>query len=107
MTSYDKLLISHHHLNTTILHTNDIPGIKFEDFAITLKFHPTGLSELRNRNIVIGGPTHLCDFSKCKINDCELVKNSSGLLHVFSTRKRLSLRDFGHVDFSNPYCFKF
>jgi hypothetical protein len=84
MTSYDKLLISHHHLNTTILHTNDIPGIKFEDFAITPKFHPTGLSELRNRNIVIGGPTHLCDFSKCKINDCELAKNSSGLLHVFS-----------------------
>ena len=84
MTIYDKLLISHHHLNTTILYTNDIPGIKFEDFAITPKFHPTGLSELRNRNIVIGGPTHLCDFSKCKINDCELAKNSSGLLHVFS-----------------------
>jgi hypothetical protein len=49
-----------------------------------IQFHPTGLSELRNRNIVIGGPTHLCDFSKCKINDCELAKNSSGLLHVFS-----------------------
>jgi hypothetical protein len=84
VTSYDKLLISHHHLNTTILYTNDIHGIKFEDFAITPKFHPTGLSELRNRNIVIGGPTHLCDFSKCKINDCELAKNSLGLLHVFS-----------------------
>jgi hypothetical protein len=84
VTSYDKLLITHHNLNTTILYTNDNPGIKFEHFAINPKFHPMGLSELRNRNIVIGGPTHLCGISKCKKDDCELAKNSSGLLHVFS-----------------------
>jgi hypothetical protein len=34
-------------------------------------------------DIVIGGPTHLCG-SKCKDGDCELAKNSPGLLHVFS-----------------------
>jgi len=83
VTSNDMLLITHHNLNTTVLYTNDTPGFKYAHFAITPDFHPTGLSELRNRNIVIGGPTHLCG-SKCKYGDCELAKKSPGLLHVFS-----------------------
>ena len=84
-TSYDMLLITHHSLHTTVFYTNDIPGFKYAPFAKTPKFHPIGLSELRNRNIVIGGPTHLCG-SKCKYmyDDCEFAKNSPGLLHVFS-----------------------
>jgi hypothetical protein len=84
-TSYDMLLITHHSLHTTVFYTNDIPGFKYAPFAKTPKFHPIGLSELRNRNIVIVGPTHLCG-SKCKYmyDDCEFAKNSPGLLHVFS-----------------------
>ena len=83
-TSHDRLLITHHGLRTTVcLYTRDTTGFRYIHFAKTPKFHPTGLSELRNRNIVIGGPTHLCD-SKCKDDDCEPAKNSPGLLHVFS-----------------------
>jgi hypothetical protein len=83
-TSNDRLLITHHSLRTTVcLYTKDTTGFQYIHFAKTPKFRPIGLSELRNRNIVIGGPTHLCD-SKCKDGDCELAKNSSGLLHVFS-----------------------
>jgi len=83
-TSHHKLLITHHNLRTTaFLYTKDSTGFKYVHFAETPKFHPIGLSELRNRNIVIGGPTHLCG-SKCKDDDCELEKNSPGLLHVFS-----------------------
>ena len=82
-TSNDRLLITHHNIHKTVLYTNDIPGFKYVQFAETPKFHPIGLSELRNRNIVIGGPTHLCD-SECNDDDCELAKNSPGLLHVFS-----------------------
>jgi hypothetical protein len=33
---------------------------------------------------VINNLSHLCD-SKCKDGDCELAKNRSGLLHVFSS----------------------
>jgi len=82
-TSYGMLLITHHHIHKTLLYTNDIHGFKHVHFVDSPKFHPFGLSELRNRNIVIGGPTHLCG-SKCNDDDCELAKNSPGLLHVFS-----------------------
>jgi hypothetical protein len=52
-TSNDRLLITHHNIHKTVLYTNDIPGFKYVQFAETPKFHPIGLSELRNRNIVI------------------------------------------------------
>jgi len=82
--SHDRLLIIHNSLRTPVcLYTKDTTGFQYIHFAKTPKFHPIGLSELRNRNIVIGGPTHLCG-SKCKDDDCELAKNSPGLLHVFS-----------------------
>ena len=84
-TSYDRLLITHHNLHITVIfYAKGSTGLfYYNKFAETPKFHPIGLSELRNRNIVIGGPTHFCG-SKCKYGDCELAKNSPGLLHVFS-----------------------
>jgi hypothetical protein len=83
-TSHDRLIITHHSLRSTVcLYTKDTTEFQYIHFAKTSKFFPIGLSELRNSNIVIGGPTHLCG-SKCKDGDCELAKNSPGLLHVFS-----------------------
>jgi len=40
-------------------------NIKYAHFATTPTFFPLGMSELRNGNIVIGGPTHLCS-NTCK-----------------------------------------
>ena len=79
-TSSDLLLITLCNRHTTVLH---IPGFEFMHFAKTPNFYPLGIAELQNRNIVIGGPTHLCS-NECKDDDCELAKNSPGLLNVFS-----------------------
>ena len=79
-TSSDLLLITFCHLHATFLH---IPGFKLKHFAKTPIFFPLGIAELQNRNIVIGGPTHLCG-DKCKDDDCGIAKHSPGLLHVFS-----------------------
>jgi hypothetical protein len=65
-TSNNMLLITLYNLHTTILH---IPGYKLKHFAKTPFFFPLGIAELPNRNIVIGGPTHLCG-NKCKDDDC-------------------------------------
>jgi hypothetical protein len=79
-TSNNMLLITLCNLHTTVLH---IPGYNFMHFAKTQIFFPLGIAELQNRNIVIGGPTHLCG-DKCKDDDCGIAKHSPGLLHVFS-----------------------
>jgi hypothetical protein len=66
-------------LFSTVLH---FPGFKFMHFVKTPNFYPLGIAELQNRNIVIGGPTHLCG-NTCKDDDCGIAKHSPGLLHVF------------------------
>jgi hypothetical protein len=78
-TSSDLLLITFCHLHATVLH---FPGFKFMHFVKTPNFYPLGIAELQNRNIVIGGPTHLCG-NTCKDDDCGIAKHSPGLLHVF------------------------
>ncbi|CAG2207250.1 unnamed protein product [Mytilus edulis] len=60
----------------------------FQVFARTQNFHPIGLAELQNGNIAVSGPTHLCN-AKCKDGDCELSKNSPGVLHIYSTQGKL------------------
>ena len=78
-TSSDLLLITLCNRHTTVLH---IPGFEFMHFAKTPNFYPLGIAELQNRNIVIGGPTHLCS-NECNDDDCGIANNSPGLLHVF------------------------
>jgi len=80
--SNDMLLITLYNRHTTVLH---IPGFEFMLFAKTPNFYPLGIAELQNRNIVIGGPTHLCS-NECNDDDCGIAKNSPGLLHVFSPK---------------------
>jgi hypothetical protein len=50
-------------------------------FVKTPNFYPLGIAELQNRNIVIGGPTHLCG-NTCKDDDCGIAKLPSEVEHT-------------------------
>lgn len=87
------LLVSHFVIKSTVFYKPNIlleNGRLFQhyEFAKTPEFYPLCLAELKNGNIVIGGPTHLCN-DKCKDNDCGESKNNPGRLHVYS--------DKGHI----------
>ena len=99
------LLVAHYGIMTTVCYgdVRNRMDIKYAHFATRHTFFPLGMSELRNGNIVIGGPTHLCS-NTCKDKQCELRKNSHGIITVF-TQNGIMLKEI--VQDGKEYIFEF
>ena len=101
-TSDGRLIVAHLNSERHIACYNKW-GIP-ESFAVTPKFLPVGLTELRNGNIAVCGPTHLCDTS-CRKGICDVSKGGYGLMSIFDPRGKLVreiIKDQGEYIFKLP-----